>query len=57
MFLDKSLMEVFVNGGRESVTRVIHPGQKDLGIEVFAEGGTAQVRKIDLWEMKAIWPN
>ncbi|GAF91469.1 unnamed protein product, partial [marine sediment metagenome] len=57
VFLDKSLMEVFVNGGRESVTRVIHPGQEDLGIEVFAEGGTAEVRAIDVWEMKAIWPN
>lgn len=57
VFLDKSLMEVFVNDGRESVTRVIDPGQKDLDIEVFAEGGTAEVRRIDVWEMKAIWPH
>jgi len=57
VFLDKSLMEVFVNDGRESVTRVIDPGQKDLDIEVFAEGGTAEVRRIDVWEMKVIWPH
>lgn len=55
VFLDKSLMEVFVNGGREAVTRVIHPGQKDLGIEVFAEGGTARLKSMDVWKMKSIW--
>ncbi len=57
VFLDKSLMEVFVNDGREAVTRVIDPGRKDLGVEVFAEDGTATVRGIDVWTMKAIWPH
>ena len=55
IFLDKSVMEVFVNGGREAVTRVIYPGEHDLGIEVFATGGRAQVKSIDVWQMKPIW--
>ncbi len=54
VFLDKSVMEVFVNGGRYCVTRVIYPGEKDLGVEVFSEGGKAAV-SIDVWRMNSIW--
>jgi len=55
IFLDKSVMEVFVNDGREAVSKVIYPGEKDLGLELFAEGGTAVVKSLDVWEMKSIW--
>ncbi len=55
IFLDKSVMEVFVNGGRACVTRVIYPGEKDLGVELFAEGGGVIVRSLDVWEMKSVW--
>jgi hypothetical protein len=50
-------MEAFINGGRESVTRVIYPGDKDLGIEVFSQGGKARVESIDIWQMASIWPD
>jgi len=56
VFLDKSAMEVFINGGRECVTRVIYPGQDALGIEVFAQGGPAVVRSLDVWHLGSIWP-
>lgn len=55
IFLDKSVMEVFVNDGREAVSKVIYPGEKDLSLELFAEGGTAVVKSLDVWEMKSIW--
>jgi len=55
IFLDKSVMEVFVNGGREVFTRVIYPGEKDLGIELFASGGDALVESLDVWQMSSIW--
>jgi beta-fructofuranosidase len=55
LFLDKSVLELFVNDGRVAVTRVIYPPEGDLGIEFFAEGGTAQVTTLDLWEMGTIW--
>jgi beta-fructofuranosidase len=55
VFLDKSVMEVFINGGRECVTQVVYPGEKDLGIEVFAEGGQAKLLSLDVWQMSAIW--
>jgi beta-fructofuranosidase len=56
VFLDKSVMEVFVNGGRECVTRVIYPGQDALGIEVFADGGAATARSVEVWQLGSVWP-
>ena len=55
VFLDKSVMEVFINNGRHCVTRVIYPGENDLGVELFSEGGKATVTAIDVWRMKSIW--
>ncbi len=55
IFLDKSVMEVFVNGGRECVTKVIYTPEQDLGLELFATGGLAMVRSVDVWHIKPIW--
>jgi beta-fructofuranosidase len=55
VFLDRSVMEVFVNDGRAAVTRVEYPGEEDLAIGVFAEGGKATLRSLDVWQMKSIW--
>jgi len=56
VFLDRSVMEAFINGGRECVTRVVYPGGEGLGIEVFAEGGHATLLSVDFWEISSIWP-
>lgn len=55
VFLDKSVMEVFVNDGQRAVAKVIYPGENDLGIELFATGGAAKVRSLDVWDIKSIW--
>ena len=54
VFLDNSVMEVFINDGRTCVTRVIYPGEKDLGVAVFAENGSTTLKSFDIWEMKPI---
>jgi beta-fructofuranosidase len=55
VFLDKSLLEVFANGGRVAMTRIIYPPAEDLAVEIFAEQGTAFVDSIDIWKMNGIW--
>jgi beta-fructofuranosidase len=55
IFLDKSLMEVFVNDGRECVARVIYPEERDLGIEMFGSTGSAKRRRLDVWQMRGAW--
>jgi len=55
VFLDKSVMEVFINDGRMSVTCVNYPGEKDLDVAVFAENGGVTLKSLEVWTMKPIW--
>jgi len=47
VFLDKSIAEVFINGGRKTVTRVIYPAADARDIEAYAEGGAKGT--VDVW--------
>ena len=54
IFLDASVVEVFANG-RACLTGRAYPTRSDsLGIGIFAEGGRAQLKSLDMYEMKAI---
>ena len=55
IFIDRSVLEVFINDGVTSVTRVEYPGENDLGVSVFAENGNATLKSLDAWDMKSIW--
>ena len=51
IFLDKSMLEVFVNG-RQCLTQVIYPTQKDaIGIELFADDAPIKVENIKAWKL------
>jgi sucrose-6-phosphate hydrolase SacC (GH32 family) len=53
VFLDRSIVEVFVNG-RQALTQRIYPSRSDsLGIRVFSRGGRAKVKTIEAWDMAA----
>ena len=55
LFLDRSVLELFVNDGVTSVTRVEYPGEQDLDVSVFAEDGSVTLKSFDAWEMTPIW--
>jgi beta-fructofuranosidase len=55
LFLDKSVLEVFIDEGRSAVTRVNYAPAEDLGIVAFAENGGAVLKSLDVWTMKSIW--
>ena len=48
------LLEVFVNGGRLAVTRVIDAPLEDTGVELVAHQGSASVIALEAWTMGAI---
>lgn len=54
VFLDHSVMEVYANG-RVCFTKVIYPDQSDLGIGLFAAGGSATLKSFKAWPMSSIW--
>ena len=55
LFLDHSVMELFVQDGAAAVTRVAYPSEEDLAVAAFAESGSATVVSLDAWEMASIW--
>lgn len=54
-FIDRSSLELFVNDGELAMTSRIYPDPLSLGVEVFAEGGTAELVELEAWSLKDIW--
>jgi len=55
VFVDRSVVEVFVNGKLYLAMRV-YPGRKDsVGVSVRAQGQDAVLKKLDAWQMQSIW--
>jgi len=51
VFIDKSVVEVFANG-RQAVMRRIYPSRPDsIGVKLFSNGGPAEVRALQIWEL------
>ena len=55
IFLDRCILEVFADGGRVAVTRIVYPQAGDQALSLFAEGGAAHVVRLDAWRMKGIY--
>ena len=53
LFLDRTVMELFVNEGAATVTRVFYPNDEDLHVSFFADDGEAHAGSIDAWRLTA----
>ena len=55
VFLDRSVVEVFVNG-RQCVAVRVYPGREDsLGVSLRSQGTDATLNSLDAWQMKSIY--
>jgi beta-fructofuranosidase len=55
VFIDKSVVEVFVNG-RQCVAVRVYPGRKDsIGVSLRSQGKDAKLNSLDAWQMKNIY--
>ena len=55
VFVDKSVVEVFVNG-RQCVAMRVYPGRKDsVGVSLRCQGRDAVLKSLDAWQMKSIY--
>jgi beta-fructofuranosidase len=55
VFVDKSVVEVFVND-KQCVAVRVYPGREDsLGVSLRAQGQDAQLKSLDAWEMTSIY--
>jgi len=55
VFLDRSVVEVFVNG-RQCVAQRVYPGLKEsTGISLRSQGSDSELISLDAWQMKSIY--
>ena len=55
VFVDRSVVEVFVNG-RQCLAMRVYPGRADsIGVSLLAQGQDAELRSLDAWQMKSIY--
>ncbi len=55
VFIDRSVVEVFVNGRQCLATRV-YPGREDsLGVSLRSQGQSTTLTKMEAWQMRSIW--
>ena len=55
VLVDRSSLEIFSGDGRVNMAYCISPRAEKKNLAVFAEGGPATVRSLEVWELKSIW--
>ncbi|PWT94801.1 MAG: levanase [Bacteroidetes bacterium] len=55
VFIDKSVIEIYVNGGETVFTIQIFPNDDANGIEFFSSSSDAKFLNIKIWELSSIW--
>jgi beta-fructofuranosidase len=53
IFLDRSIIEVYINGCALTVTTFPEPPAQ--GLAIFSEGGDVKLEALEVWEMKSMW--
>lgn len=56
VFVDHSIIEVFINNEDAFVTRIFPVGHDSDGIDLFVDGGNATATNVSVWEMSALTP-
>ncbi|MDG2127721.1 MAG: GH32 C-terminal domain-containing protein [Fuerstiella sp.] len=55
VFVDRSVVEVFVNE-RQYLAMRVYPGREDsIGVSLRAQGQDAMLKKLNSWQLKSIW--
>ena len=56
VFVDRSVVEVFV-GNRQAAAVRVYPGRSDsVGVSLRAQGADALLKSLEAWQMKSIYP-
>ena len=55
VFIDKSVVEVFVNG-KQCVAMRVYPGREDsVGVSLRSQGQDSELRSLNAWQMQNIY--
>jgi sucrose-6-phosphate hydrolase SacC (GH32 family) len=54
IFLDRSVLELFVSDRRYLAQRIFPSRPDSLGVKVFSRGGPTMIRRLKAWQMRSI---
>jgi beta-fructofuranosidase len=55
IFLDRSVVEVFVDGQCYLASRIYPERRDSLGLELFSRRGRVTVKSLDIWHLTSVW--
>jgi len=55
IFLDRSVLEVFVNNRYYLASRIYPERQDSLGVDLFVRAGSVRINALDIWRLESIW--
>jgi beta-fructofuranosidase len=55
LFFDRTVIEIFVNGGKICAIKVVYPDKKNLNFEIFGSSGSLSFKELNIWKLKSIW--
>ena len=55
VFIDKSVVEVFVNGKQALAVRVYPSLSSSVGVSLRAQGQETELKSLEAWQMKSIY--
>ena len=55
IYYDKSILEIYANNDASVFTVQLFPDEKNTGIELYSNGGTATFQSLSFWKMNSIW--
>jgi levanase len=55
ILVDRSLIEIFAQGGERTIADQVYPTPGSDGLKVFADGGTATLDSLEIRELRTTW--
>ena len=55
ILVDRSLIEVYAQGGERTIADQVYPTPGSDGLKVFADGGSATLESLDVRELRSTW--
>ena len=55
VFIDKSVVEVFVNGRQAMAARVFPSRDDSMGVSLRSQGNDSELKSLEAWQMKSIY--
>ena len=55
VLVDRSLIEVYAQGGERTIADQVYPTPGSDGLKVFADGGSATLESLDVRELRSTW--